>query len=243
MFSSALGWGLLVTTVLPLILALFFPRPTYGQLERQKREAENRAQMHSDAVERSLSLLLGKLAQASGVDGPNDRISIYFCSEGRFVIVARHPKNPQLQTPGRRRYPAHQGVIGKAWSDEKGVVLAEFPANKDGWIRKLVEDQSFSLAEAESLTMQARQIGVVRSEGHEYFVGVLVFESRDRDRMSMDTLETAQRSILFELASEFVDSLVPAIARANGETIAESVLSSPVTWNASKSSQNAQRDR
>ena len=52
--------------------------------------------------------------------------------------------------PGRSKYPAPQGVIGKAWSDEKGMVLAEFPAKKEGWIRKLVEDQSFSLAEAES---------------------------------------------------------------------------------------------
>ncbi|WFP16745.1 hypothetical protein [Citricoccus muralis] len=35
MVSSVLGWGLFATTMLPLILALFFPRPTYGQLERQ----------------------------------------------------------------------------------------------------------------------------------------------------------------------------------------------------------------
>lgn len=221
-FSSGLGglgWLLAVGVALLGAFSLFLQvhSPTYRELQRQAALSERRGH----AVQEALNKLLHEISQRRNWYGPQFRSSVYYLSSEDFVMITRNSADHRYEKPGRRKYPANQGVIGKAWRSRKGVFsVRDLPKDRTRWEEAMVEDYGISPEDAENLQMQSLSIGAIRLDSsRDGSVGVVVFESLESRGVSEVGLGEILESDLFNLLVEYVASFAPVTPRGNVETV------------------------
>lgn len=235
LFSEGLWAFILLIVFLALTMLLQFRKPSYTDLLQELDEAKTKSESRGATVERALSMLLQRLAEQCQTSSIHDRISVYYHTDGRFVMIARYSRNPEFNRPGRGEYPKHQGVIGKAWSETHGVARQELPATEDAWVKAATKNHGFDDESiARGIKMKSREIGAIRIEGDRTSVGMMVIESVERGHVRPEILDEAKASRLFEAISEFVDVSAPDTPRAAAMTANQGSLPSPDPWKSTK---------
>ncbi len=88
--------------------------------------------------------------------GDTERISVYRRWGKAFQMIGRYSENPDYAEPGRAIYPANEGVIGKAWTEETAVAdLPNFKVEPDRYYETLENEWGISRDTAENLTMKS----------------------------------------------------------------------------------------
>ncbi|QAV70841.1 hypothetical protein ESZ53_10550 [Salinibacterium sp. UTAS2018] len=202
--------------LLSLILQITLQRPTYMELSRREEQAVIESAVKSGAIERSLTVLIRYLAEHCSMAGNNDRVSVYYHHDQKFVMLARWSQNPGFATSGRGTYPIGQGAIGEAWESRSAVV--ELPATRARWNQRLERHHGFPKGTAANLTMHSLSIAALRIAANGESVGVVVFESTVKERATQDTLDTLEGSMLYATLRELVATvatLTPRVQEAS----------------------------
>lgn len=189
--------------LLSALIAQISQRPTYNELAESNLYYKGEHEKMSAGIEQSIQVLIRKLANFSDRASNEDRISVYYCHDGVFIMLSRYSLQPLHGHAGRRVYPIDQGVIGKAWI--KGAARKELSADPDTWLRQQVE-MGYDEEQANNLTMRSRSIAAQRIEVDGNAVGVLVLESMLRGRMSPAVLKSLSDTELYEALGELVEA-------------------------------------
>lgn len=204
--------GLLVAAV---VAQLALQRPSYMKLssdfdklkedtdaERNDLKADSAAK--SDALGQAMQVLLRNLAEHCNADANNDRVSVYYFHDDRFVMLSRYSLHPDYKRAARTEYPTTQGAIGEAWS--VGSAVLTLPVTRAKWEQKLVSKYGYTKEEAKALRMHSTSIAARRVEVDHNAVGVIVFESTDEDTVTQDTLDSVDDSKIFAALAEMISS-------------------------------------
>ena len=118
--------------------------------------------------------------------GDNARVSVYRYDEANesFILLARESSSPTLKRPGRERYPAHQGCIGRAWAEGPGRWTFPDPLRANSsYTRMLVEQFGFDEQTVTDLTMASRCIVAkpIADPVSRDRAGIIVMESVEQD--------------------------------------------------------------
>lgn len=198
-------WAFIVSAVLlvgALVAQFVVQRPTYMRLASRLREAEQQSTAKSQVLEQAMQVLLRRIAGYCEADENSDRVSVYYFHEDRFVMLARYSRHPVYSQPGRPEYPAGQGAIGDAW--DRGSIAVDLPTTRARWEQRLVNHHGYSVAEAAALKMHCVGVAAIRIQVDHTSVGVLVFESTQRNRVGQTTIERANQSLLYAALGELV---------------------------------------
>lgn len=217
-YGEHAGWAFWVTVALliaAVIAQLALQRPTYMKLsaDYDQLKADSDAaldELRADSAAKSAALgqamqvMLRRLAEHCNTDANNDRVSVYYFHDDRFVMLSRYSLHPEYKRAARKEYPTNQGAIGEAWSI--GFAAVTLPVTRGKWEQRLVSKHGYTVAEAAALRMHSTSIAALRVEvGHDA-VGVIVFESTDEDTVSSLTLESARESKIFGALAEMIAS-------------------------------------
>lgn len=202
--------------VLAFFAEFLVQRPSYMKLSQLRADAERRAEVKSEALERALRIMMTRLGAYCGLNGHSDRISVYYFHDGEFVMVARHSKNPSYASKGRGSYPADQGAIGAAWASEHGQALVSMPAAKEAW-RRAARKQGFTDEAIDGLSMRSLGLAGHRLETGEKSVGVLILESANANRVEQSHLDTVAQSHIVAAIAELVAAF--ALMTPAGESV------------------------
>lgn len=215
------AWAFWVAVCLGLLSLTFqvaLQRPTYMELSRREEEAALESVSKSEAIERSLTILIRYLAEHCSMAANSDRVSVYYHHDRQFVMLARWSQNPSFKTPGRGTYPIGQGAIDDAWESSSAVV--ELPETRPRWNQRLEKHHGFPKGTAAALTMHSQSIAALRIASNGDSVGVIVFESTVKKRATQDTLDTLEGSMLYATLRELVATvatLTPRVQEAAKE--------------------------
>ncbi|MGN7977454.1 hypothetical protein ACTJJ4_07755 [Microbacterium sp. 22195] len=211
-----IGISGVVVAVLAFFAEMIVQRPSYMKLSQLREEADRKALAKTEALENALRIMLVRLAEYCGLTGQSDRLSVYYFHDDEFVMVARHAKNPRLAKRGRVRYPAGQGVIGKAWEEDHGQALVKIAGGNGSWNRE-ARKQNFTDAEIAKLTMRSVGLGGYRLEVDNRSVGVLIIESTTPGRILQEHLDKIAGSYIVVAIAELVAAF--ALMTPGGETL------------------------
>lgn len=134
----------------------------------------NLRKMHSELVATHL-----KSAYKSLYLTTSDRISIYYEHANDFYLLARYSKNPVFAKPHRLKFALNQGVIGKAWQNQRHVER-DCPNSEDQpepYLKYLSEKYGFKPAQAMNFAMKSCRYVAVAIADADAHTGVIVFES------------------------------------------------------------------
>lgn len=129
--------------------------------------------MHSELVATHLKSAYKSLGLST-----SDRISIYYEHANDFYLLARYSQNPVFAKPHRQKFALNQGVIGKAWQNQKHVER-DCPNSEDqpAYLKYLSEQYGFKPSQALNFAMKScRYVAVAISDADSH-TGVIVFES------------------------------------------------------------------
>ncbi|MEN2738250.1 hypothetical protein ABCS02_10695 [Microbacterium sp. X-17] len=211
-----LFWTGVGLAVVAFISEFLVQRPSYMRLSQLREEAERKALMKSEALERALEIMLAQLASYCGLESHSDRMSVYHFHEDTFFLVARIAKNPALQARGRNSYPMGQGAIGRAWDEEAGLALVNMPTGSR-W-RSAAIKQGFPAEVADGMRMKSLGLGAYRLEADGRSVGVLVVESKNAGRIKQTHLDKIADSHIVAAIAELAAAF--ALMTPAGETFA-----------------------
>lgn len=234
--------GFLIAAV---VVQLAFQRPSYMKLssdfekleltsstERSALTAESAAK--SAALGQAMQVLLRNLAEHCNADANNDRVSVYYFHDDKFVMLSRYSLHPEYKLAARTEYPTNQGAIGEAWS--VGSAVLTLPTTRVKWENHLVAKHGYSKEEAHALRMHSTSIAARRVEVNHEAVGVIVFESTDVDTVTSETLESVDDSKIYAALSEMIASA--AMLTPRGVQLTQPVTPAetrePVDWKAPK---------
>jgi len=206
-------WALIVaivTAVGSVVAQFALQKPSYMELARQKEEAEAASEAKSEAIKKSLDVLARHLASHCKAASNSDRVSVYYCHGDQFVLVARYSMHPVYNERGRRSYPLVQGALGDAWN--RGFAITNLPVTRKAWNKSLESSHGFDAELAASLKMHCLDIVALRIDVDYHPVGVVVFESTERGRVTQTTLDTAKSSMLYQALSELVNAVATLTA-------------------------------
>jgi hypothetical protein len=152
-------WGIISAVIIALVWFTcgcfnFSRAKRISQLESRLADSEEWVQDIFAICEGYLYVL----ATRSGLDfNPADRISLYAHdnADSTFLLLGRFSPNEDWRRPGRKSYPATEGCIGKAWTNDWSYI-ADFPSRDDPTY--LQKCQEFGLEEelAKRLRMPSR---------------------------------------------------------------------------------------
>jgi hypothetical protein len=133
----------------------------------------NLRKMHSELVATHLKSAYKSLDLTT-----SDRISIYYEHANDFYLLARYSKNPVFAKPHRQKFALNQGVIGKAWQNQKHVEK-DCPNSEDqsAYLEYLGEKYGFKPAQALNFAMKSCRYVAVAIADADSHTGVIVFES------------------------------------------------------------------
>ncbi|MFD4957890.1 hypothetical protein [Microbacterium sp. NPDC058389] len=208
-------WVAVVLLIAAVIAQLALQRPTYMKLsadydqlkestdaERENLKADSAAK--ANALGQAMQVLLRNLAEHCNADANNDRVSVYYFYDDRFVMLSRYSLHPDYKRAARKEYPTNQGAIGEAWSVGSAVIT--LPKTRANWERSLVSKYGYSRAEAQALRMHSTSIAARRVEVDHNAVGVIVFESTDEDTVTQQTLDFVDDSKIYAALAEMISS-------------------------------------
>lgn len=176
------GWGYLIIPLIIVQGAFFFAiEQVWRELQNDKimaekernkacaeaRDAEARIldleESIEDAKKNSIDLFRGHLKTIFYEHnlGSDDRLSIYYKSGDRFVIISRYAKAKQYDGCGRTSYPANEGVISASWNSGKDIYFDDAPApsNFKAYHSHVCKYGRISRDECLQLTMKSRTYG------------------------------------------------------------------------------------
>lgn len=229
-------WAFIVTVGLALLAVaaqVLVQRPSYMTLAKERGELDELSRAQGDALERSMRVLLRKLSEHCTVSASTTRASAYCFHDDAFVMIARFSRNPELERPGRRRYPADQGAIGEAWKSASGAIAIDLPPTEAAWLRSLGR-YNFSETESRGLAMRCVEIGAVRFETQTGAVEVLVLESNEPGRIDYSTLEAVRASLIFAARAEAVGSFALMTPRGRSAATASTTRTPAPNWQSTK---------
>jgi hypothetical protein len=220
-----------------VLAELFLQRPSYMALAKMNERAQMKADAKSAALERSLRILLERLADYCGLEGHSDRFSVYYFHEDEFVMLARAARNPNFLKRGRGRYPATQGALAVAWEADHGQALVTVSSSKGPRAKSLAR-QGFSEDEIARMRMPSVTVAALRIEGEKRSVGVLAIETTTPHRLTQAHLDKANTSHLVTAIGELVAAA--ALLTPEGERVIERPAArEPVLWKSSKAPETA----
>ncbi len=118
--------------------------------------------------------------------GDTERISVYRRVGNALQMIGRYSENPDYAEPGRSVYPADQGVIGKAWTEETAVAdLPDFTAEPERYYEVLEDEWSISRGTAENLTMKSSSLA-----------GCALSDPKGLNRVAIVVVESTEVGIL-----------------------------------------------
>lgn len=158
----------------------------------------------SDALGQAMQVLLRNLAEHCNTDANNDRVSVYYFHDDRFVMLSRYSLHPDYKRAARKDYPTNQGAIGEAWL--VGSAVLTLPTTRAKWEQRLVSKYGYSKEEAKALRMHSTSIAARRVEVGHNAVGVIVFESTDEDTVTQQTLYFVDESKIYAALAEMISS-------------------------------------
>lgn len=224
-------WAFCVAVALglsSLIFQIALQRPTYMELSRREENAVFESHAKSQAIERSLTVLIRFLADHCSMAANSDRVSVYYHHNEQFVMLARWSQNPKFNAPGRGTYPVGQGAIGDAWESSSAVV--ELPDTRARWNQRLEKRHGFPEGTAAALTMHSRSIAARRIASNVDPAGVIVFESTIKARATQDTLDALDESKLYAALCELVATVatmtprVQEVAKGDSQSVPKAQL-------------------
>ena len=211
-------WTAVILGFLSLVFQIALQRPTYMDLSRREEKAGQESADKSEAIERSLTVLIRYLADHCSLAANSDRVSVYYHHDKQFVMLARWSQNPNFNSPGRGTYPVGQGAIGDAWDASSAV--AELPGSRARWNQSREKNHGFPQGTAATITMHSQSIAAQRIAINGAAAGVIVFESTIKQRASQDTLDALDDSKLYAALCELVATvamLTPRVQEAARE--------------------------
>lgn len=221
-------WAFLVGLILAVsafVAQIALHQPSYMKLAEQKELAEEKSAAKSKAIERALAVLCRKIAEHCGLAANSDRVSVYYRHEDMFIMLARWSQHPERTKPGRGSYPIDQGAIGIAW--DLGEIAQVLPANRTTWDKRLAKNYGFDEEVAASLKMHCQSIAAMRVVEADRAVGVIVFESTEQGRATIEVLEKARNSMLYAALTELVGAFASLTPQVESITTASNTSGRP----------------
>lgn len=138
------------------------------------------------------------------------RISLYRYEEhtDEFCILGRYSKNPIFDQKGRSKYPANQGVIGKAWNEKTHFhTFGDYEKDKKTWKREHKKLGVFvSVANRlnmKSVEMYGFAVDDIRAEKR---IAVIIIESVCPGKIDTEYAEKILNNREFDLAELIEDT-------------------------------------
>lgn len=163
------------------------------RLEHQKQRIDSARVRDSAELKSVLDGAGRELLRECGLDSEDTRISIYqhHGSEKKFALVGRVSRNPTLCQQGRSAYQDDVGLIAKAWQEETAYDRVWF-TDPGKWVDYQVRTHGLNRETASGIRMKSLSYLGVRIDDGDHPVGILVVESKDRDRVTVEHAETVR---------------------------------------------------
>ncbi len=140
------------------------------------------------------------------------RVSLYIFDDrgkdenDRFLFVSRYSKDPQFIRKGRNEFKVNQGIIGKAWQNNKCSKFFKKDISEAEYVDILVNKYNFSFDEASALRMKSKSIlGNVILNNNHLKVGIVILES-------INFLNKEKRLEMNEKFPELIDNITPYLS-------------------------------
>lgn len=133
------------------------------------------------------------LLKECDIDADDTRISFYqhHAEEKKFALVGRASRNPTLCQRGRPSYPDDVGIIAKAWQEETATDRVWF-SDPEKWASYQERAHGMDRAAARRIHMKSLSFLGVRIDDGDQPFGILVIESKNRDRVTPEHAETVR---------------------------------------------------
>lgn len=167
-------WGGLALVAIGVVATIAF-FPNYSRLAKFKEKIVRNAHRSARELRPILPRLLKRIAEDTGLIGPNYRLSLYQYRDNLFQLVARSSENTNLAQGRRVVFPATRegGLLMQAWTH--GIAsISQLPL-RDSWRSQAIQASvGGSPTDASSRSMAALAL-----TDDEIPVGVLVVESTE----------------------------------------------------------------
>jgi hypothetical protein len=110
----------------------------------------------------------------------HDRITIYFCVEDHFYVLARYSQNPKFAEIHRQKFSKIRGVICEAWEHKVCIDIDSIPSysnDPDGYKAYMSEKYGYEEKRVDALTMKSCQYVATSISEADNPLGVIIFES------------------------------------------------------------------
>ena len=203
-------WGIVIAVLIVCNLAgsiiLAFREPRLLKLQedlrtikdRSKSSDEARAQLAEDAVNTYREIISELVIQVAKSLNLTDceRISVYKNQDNAFFMLGRYSENPKYNGQGRRAYVETEGCIGHAYlHGEAFYDDAPNPNNRKGqtYCNYMLQNWNLTLKVCNELTMRPRNMVAcaLYNQGRDRRIGVIVFESINIGRFTLDQIRQA----------------------------------------------------
>jgi hypothetical protein len=191
-----------------------------GEQDEEIANLKSKFALYQDLLRRTLDATAGKKLGL----GPEDRVSVYKHEGDAFQLLARCSRNPNFEgSKGRALYPANQGCISKAWANgEADLHNLPDPVAKSWAYEAEQQKCGIPLDVARGFRMKSRSYAAftIRRLSNRKPRAVIVFESIDPTRMTVQTCKPVLQSQLGELLEHFFEvfeEFEPSIGLAGKE--------------------------
>lgn len=204
---------------------------------RQLKEVESLDSVTADrdaaeaGILKAIRLELVRLQTAAHLYS-SDRISLFRCEAGHFILIGRRSAQPEFEQSLRREtYPLNQGCLGAAWaqgtSEEPGLPDPGDGAEpRPGWLQAQERRWGIPRDTSKQFKMWSQSYVAFRIDHLDHFLGVLVAESElseaEANQAGTDPRLTIGRlKPLLDLSSPRLADLLKASQAISPERVAQ----------------------